>query len=127
MTFNILPFKKRASSNLIPIMSIQQQMNEVFDRFLTDWDVFPSLQNIDRFPSLNVSETDKEVSIQAELPGMEEKDIKIEVNKNQLTIKGFSKQNHTHYKQISTFIYRNNIATTVKLMRMALNFQKRSY
>ncbi len=88
MTFNILPFKKRASSNLIPIMSIQQQMNEVFDRFLTDWDVFPSLQNIDRFPSLNVSETDKEVSIQAELPGMEEKDIKIEVNKNQLTIKG---------------------------------------
>ncbi len=127
MTFNILPFRKRPSSNLAPIMNIQHQMNEMFDHFLTDWNVFPTFQGIDRFPSLNLSETDKEVSIQAELPGIEEKDIKIEVNKNQLTIKGFSKQNHTHYKQISTFIYRNNIATTVKLMRMALNFQKRSY
>lgn len=39
----------------------------------------------------NVSETDKEVSITAELPGVERKDIEVSVTGNQVTIKGEKK------------------------------------
>ncbi len=88
---DIIPFRKRTGSVLSPVVGIQRQINQMFDQFLNDWEVFPSLQSVDRFPSLNVSETDKEVSIKAELPGIEEKDIKIDVNKNQLTIRGEKK------------------------------------
>lgn len=39
----------------------------------------------------NVSETDKEVSITAELPGVDRKDIEVSVTGNQVTIKGEKK------------------------------------
>jgi HSP20 family protein len=74
---DLLPVRKRTTSELAPVFNIQQQMNEIFDRFFTDWEVFPSIRTSNRFPSVDVSETDKEVCIKAELPGMEEKDIKL--------------------------------------------------
>jgi HSP20 family protein len=91
MTFgDIVSTKKSEGSDLVPIFNIQHQMNEMFDRFFTGWDVCPSFSTVSSFPFLNVSETDKEVSIKAELPGMEEGDVRIEVTKNQVTIKGES-------------------------------------
>ena len=40
---DIIPLKRKTGSNYIPLAHIQQQMNEIFGRFLTDWDVLPSL------------------------------------------------------------------------------------
>ena len=80
MTFgDIVSTKKSEGSDLVPIFNIQHQMNEMFDRFFTGWDVCPSFSTVSSFPFLNVSETDKEVSIKAELPGMEEGDVRIGV------------------------------------------------
>ncbi len=42
-------------------------------------------------PKVDVSETDKEISIHAELPGLEEKDIEVELRKNQLILRGEKK------------------------------------
>jgi len=42
-------------------------------------------------PATDVVETDKEIEITAELPGLEEKDVKIELSDNVLTIRGEKK------------------------------------
>jgi HSP20 family protein len=42
-------------------------------------------------PSMDVAETDKEIEITAELPGLAEKDVQVNVADNVLTIKGEKK------------------------------------
>ncbi|WP_370455213.1 Hsp20/alpha crystallin family protein [Pseudolabrys sp. FHR47] len=42
-------------------------------------------------PSIDVVETDKEIEITAELPGLEEKDVQLNVADNLLTIRGEKK------------------------------------
>jgi HSP20 family protein len=45
-----------------------------------------------RFPSVDIKETDKAVVVDAELPGMEAKDIEISLENNSLVLKGEKKQ-----------------------------------
>jgi HSP20 family protein len=54
----------------------------------------PSLGGLDRslsWPNLELGETDKEVRIAAELPGLEEKDVDITVEEDLLTLRGEKK------------------------------------
>lgn len=44
-----------------------------------------------RYPSVDVSETDKEVLVKAELPGIEKQDIDLSIENNVLSIKGEKK------------------------------------
>ncbi len=50
-------------------------------------------------PVLDVSETDKELTIKAELPGVSEKDVEVTLVANQLTIKGEKKDEHEETKE----------------------------
>lgn len=43
-------------------------------------------------PSVDVTETEKDITVTAELPGLKEKDIKVSLNKNTLTLKGEKKE-----------------------------------
>ena len=72
-------------------LALHREMNQLFD------DVFRDLGPVDfeRFgnralgwPSLEVNESDLEVKIVAELPGLEEKDVQVELTNGVLTIKG---------------------------------------
>ncbi|WP_032112244.1 Hsp20/alpha crystallin family protein [Candidatus Paracaedibacter symbiosus] len=92
----ILPFRKR--TNQPSLTNFRQEIDTLFNRFLGDLDVFPPLSSVSRFPTLNISETNEEITLKAELPGVEENNIKIEVNQNQLTIKG-EKKNTTEEKE----------------------------
>lgn len=74
-----------------PFLALHREMNRLFD------DVFRDLGPVDfeRFgnrplgwPSLEVNESDQEVKIVAELPGLEEKDVQVELTNGVLTIKG---------------------------------------
>lgn len=77
----------------------QQEMNRLFDNFFGDFGL-TSLRN--RFepeqaevaPRLNVSESDREVKVTAELPGMDEKDVSVELEDDILTISGERKEEH---------------------------------
>jgi HSP20 family protein len=61
-------------------------MDRLFDEFLGEW---PSLGKSDAFmPPLDVSESDKEVVVAVELPGMSEKDIEVSFSSGRLTISG---------------------------------------
>ncbi|MBY0358234.1 MAG: Hsp20/alpha crystallin family protein [Candidatus Obscuribacterales bacterium] len=57
------------------------------DLFHPDMSLLPTFTK-DFVPSIDVSEDDKEVRIECELPGIEEKDIDLNLADNRLTIKG---------------------------------------
>jgi len=71
-----------------PFATLQREIERLFDDFTRG---FPAVRTQDLTPSLDVTETDKEIEITAELPGLEEKDVQINVADNLLTIKGEKK------------------------------------
>jgi len=77
-----------------PFHSMQREMNRLFDDFFNGFDVAPlsetSFGTIS--PSVGIRENDKEISVQVELPGMDEKDVEILLTDNALTIKGEKKE-----------------------------------
>ena len=71
----------------IPFLPLRKRIDSLFDDF--DMDVFAKSQAV--AVRTNVSETDTEVRITAELPGIEEKDVDISVTGDRITIKGEKK------------------------------------
>jgi HSP20 family protein len=74
-----------------PFMTLHREMNRLFD------DVFrgfggtgpsPLMESPFGRPKIELSETDKALTISAELPGMTEKDVQIEIANGVLTIRG---------------------------------------
>jgi len=75
-----------------PLLSLQREVEDVFQNFTRDWPTFRSAGlATDLVPSTDVVENDKEIQITAELPGLEEKDVQINLADNVLTIKGEKK------------------------------------
>jgi HSP20 family protein len=68
--------------------TLQREVDRVFADFTRG---FSSFGTRDLMPSVDVTETDKEIEITAELPGLEEKDVQINLADNVLTIKGEKK------------------------------------
>jgi HSP20 family protein len=116
MAFNLLPSKWLNKRNGItvrredgqqeqehPVYSLQREMNRVFDDFFHAWETpllgrsfdlspFSTFEQSAATPRIDVHETDKELRISAELPGMTEKDIDVSLSKDMLTISGEKKQ-----------------------------------
>jgi HSP20 family protein len=71
--------------------NLKQDMDRMLDRLLTsNWDDFPALG--DWAPSMDISETKESLVVKLEVPGMEEKDIRISLQENMLTITGEKRQ-----------------------------------
>jgi len=77
-----------------PLRSLQEEVDRLFESFGAG---FPSLPRLTESfgggvtPSVDVAETDKEVVVTAELPGIEEKDVDVTFADGVLTIKGEKK------------------------------------
>jgi HSP20 family protein len=71
-----------------PFSALQQEIDRLFEGFSRGFSGFPGRELM---PSMDLSETDKEIEITAELPGLEEKDIQLNVADNVLTIRGEKK------------------------------------
>ncbi len=78
-----------------PMLTIQNEMNRLFDQFFSDDFPFSTRlvakPTIDFLPRLDISETETEFKVSAELPGMEEKDIQIRLEKDTLVLSGEKK------------------------------------
>jgi HSP20 family protein len=83
-----------------PFFALQREMNRLFDDAFRGFDLAPF--GGDRFfdrafdrtmgwPNIEVSETDNEVKVTAELPGLEEKDVEVELANGVLAIRGEKK------------------------------------
>jgi HSP20 family protein len=76
-----------------PFRGFQREMNRLFDDFFSDLPLAPrwgerGLAAAGFSPRVDVSETDKDVKVSAELPGMDEKDITVEMDDAAITIRG---------------------------------------
>ncbi len=75
-----------------PFLSLQSQIDRLFDDFTRGFPAFGNGMTTNvSLPTMDVAETDKEIEITAELPGLEEKDVQINVADNVLTIRGEKK------------------------------------
>ncbi len=92
-----------------PFMSLQRSMNRLFD------DMFRSGAPLTGqgeeggmiLPQMNVSETENEVRITAELPGVSEKDVDITLDDDMLTIRGEKRMEKKEDKENYHFVERS--------------------
>jgi HSP20 family protein len=74
-----------------PFMSLQREIDRLFDDFSRGLPTLTGNDTTALMPNMDVTETDKEIEITAELPGLEEKDVQVNVADNLLTIRGEKK------------------------------------
>jgi len=74
-----------------PFVSLQQEVERLFDDFGMRFGANANDTAGNLTPRMDVAETDKAIELTAELPGLEEKDVDINLADNVLTIKGEKK------------------------------------
>jgi HSP20 family protein len=85
----------RRGSDIHPFFTLHREMNRMFDDVLRGFDLEPfstsrAMEGLG-WPQIDIDETDKEVRITAELPGLEEKDVSLEIANGVLFISGEKK------------------------------------
>jgi HSP20 family protein len=76
-----------------PFFTLHREMNRLFEEAFRSFDITPfgSAQGMG-WPNVEVSETEKEMKVTAELPGLEQNDVKVELADNVLRISGEKKR-----------------------------------
>lgn len=77
---------KRMDEDARPFFALHREMNRVFDDFLRDLD--SPRRTGSAWPSIEVSETDDEVKVIAEVPGLEKRDVELSLHEGVLTLRG---------------------------------------
>ena len=88
----LVPFRDRqglARPEFGVFGSLQREVDRLFDEFARS--TLAMAGNGSLMPSMDITETEKEFVITAELPGLERKDVEISLEDNVLTIRGEKK------------------------------------
>jgi HSP20 family protein len=107
MKNKLVPWKKNRKDAALdridnPFDLLHRDINDLFDSFApgSDW-------NQQEAVSFELSETDDDIQVKAELPGMDEKDIDVSLDENTLVIRGEhreeseKKKRNVHVSQMS--------------------------
>jgi HSP20 family protein len=81
-----------------PFLALHREMNRLFDDAFRSFDLSPLGSPAMNWPSVELNETDKEVKVVAELPGLEQNDVEVELADGVLTISG-EKKSETEDKE----------------------------
>src|SRR5512137_2264463 len=95
-----------------PFSAMRAEMDRVLDSFLgRSFGGFPSLSRSGwgemLAPSIDLREADKEFVVEAELPGMDEKDVSVTLSNGVLTLKGEKKSEREEKKENYHLMERN--------------------
>ncbi|MBK7057688.1 MAG: Hsp20/alpha crystallin family protein [Leptospiraceae bacterium] len=110
-------------------------MNRVFDSFFETWDSPKPGMSSSFSPTLDISENEKEYTINVELPGMDEKDVEVSCTDDSLTISGVKKnetedkKGNYHYLERSYGSFKRVIplGDNIDKTKITANFKKESY
>jgi HSP20 family protein len=101
--FDLVPFRRRGDD--VPATRIEREVNDLFQRFMGDlWT--PMTRRISRSftPTVDISETDTDVIVTAEVPGMTADDFTVDLSGDILTIRGEKKteseETGKHYHRV---------------------------
>lgn len=99
---NITPWSKRGRlEEGGPLEAFRRQIDRVFEDFFPDWPLARAGgEGLGFAPRLDVSETDGEVVVTVELPGVEEKEVQVSLSGGLLVISG-EKKSERHEKDKS--------------------------
>jgi HSP20 family protein len=92
---NLIPWKNKSEGNggfENAMTRFRSEMDDLFGRFMG-----PMGSGIGQglgWPSLDMAETDKDITVTAELPGVDPKEIEINVTGTVLTLRGEKKNEH---------------------------------
>ncbi|KTD11113.1 heat shock protein [Legionella gratiana] len=119
-----------------PFLSLQHEVDRAFrdfyDMFSFNRPTWEQFENLNLLPSMDVVEDEAHITVQMEMPGMDEKDIKVSFANNVLTITGeksTSKKNeHKKFlsREISYGKYERSISlpSTVDAEKAKATFKK---
>jgi len=76
-----------------PFLTLHREMNRLFDDAFRGFGLFDRvntslMEGPFSWPRIELSETDKEVTVSVELPGLSEKDVRVEIANGVLSIRG---------------------------------------
>ena len=93
-----MPMRRKDEDSLL---SFQREMNRLFDDIFRGFSLAPTFAwdedgpaNAAFSPKVDISETAKAVKLSAELPGMDEKDVTVELGDDVVTIRGEKREEH---------------------------------
>ena len=112
MNMNLMPWRKERPDKAMtrreenPILDLHRRMNDLFDGFFSDFErsldrpsaSLPGRRVWDALPRIDVAETDQEVVVSADLPGLDEKDISLSLDGDILTVQGQRKDEREEKK-----------------------------
>jgi len=82
-----------------PLLALHSEMNRLFDDAFRSFNLGPfGSSSLMGWPNIEVDETDNEVKVVAELPGLDQKDVNVELANGVLTISG-EKKSETEDKE----------------------------
>jgi HSP20 family protein len=87
-----------------PFVTLHREMNRLFDDVFRGFGgagLSPLMEGQFGWPKIELSETDKMLTVSAELPGMTEKDVQIEIANGVLTIRGEKKSEGKYFTERS--------------------------
>ena len=87
---SLIPVGRERGLASQPFLSLQREIDRLFDDFTRGFPTFApvGMDGGKLMPVTDVTETDKEIEITAELPGLEEKDVQGNLADGVLTIRG---------------------------------------
>lgn len=83
-----------ARDSVDPFLTLHREMNRLFDDVFRGFgatNLPPLMEGRFGWPKVELSETDKALTVSAELPGLTEKDVQVEIANGVLTIRGDKK------------------------------------
>lgn len=84
-----------------PFLALHREVNRLFDDVMRGFDAPMPLgrpSNWSSWPKVELSETDRDIRVTAEVPGMDEKDIEVELDDGVLALRG-EKKSETEDKE----------------------------
>lgn len=101
--------------------AMRDEMDRMFDRFERGWPRLPSVFGRgDRdlmVPELDVHDNGKQITIEADLPGVEEKDVAVTLTNGILTIKG-EKRTQREKKEASYYMAERSYGSFERSLRL---------
>ena len=86
----LIPWRRRERGGLL---DLQDRINTMFGELFRGTSVMPwGEERLEWLPALNISETDEEVRVTAELPGVDPASVDISLTEDMLTIRGEKKE-----------------------------------
>jgi len=101
MLGSMVPWRRRDVSTLPETMmgDLRREMDRLFEGFLGEPRSMPAIFGEHFTPAFDVSETENEIIVKAELPGVDPKVVDVSLAGNVLTIKGEKKEERESHNE----------------------------